>query len=212
MTTMSDALKRIQSDLDTMVRHATEYGIHKQRLVEEGTAIDVERRRYEARIGVRTSHIATIVRPENTRWMMDRMRERIADKVVVEIGAGLGVLAVEMAKTARRVFAIDSDPEFSASFAASLYQSRPPTLTYIFDSAENVIASGLHHAMRADLAVVVTGSNEGGLRALAEKFVRGPGDVIMPWQDYNGGVACCDYRGHVAPCDEPTMKGAPWLR
>ena len=171
--------------------------------------VTFERRRYQERMGVKAAHICTIVRPENTRWMMAKMLPRIAGKVVVEIGAGLGILAVEMARHASRVFAIDSDPQFTASFADALYQKRPPTLTWIFDTAEGVIASGLASAMKADIAVVVTGSDEAGLCKLAQAFVASPSNVIMPWQDYNGGRAVCDYKGEVAPCEDESRKGNP---
>ncbi|MND07762.1 hypothetical protein D3C83_299780 [compost metagenome] len=41
-------------------------------------------------------------------------------------------------------------------------------------------------ALRVDVAIVVTGSDEVWLRQLAEKMAP---TVIMPWQDYNGGKA-----------------------
>jgi protein-L-isoaspartate O-methyltransferase len=168
--------------------------------------VGFERRRYQERVGVKAAHIATIVSDKNATWMMAKMLPRIAGKVVVEIGAGLGVLAVEMARHAFRVFAIDSDPQFTASFANALYLTRPPNLTWIFDTAEGVIESGLAAAMKADVAVVVTGSDEVGLCKLAQAFVREPSDVIMPWQDWNGGTAVCDYRGEVAPCEDESRK------
>ena len=175
----------------------------------EDEILTCERRRYQERIGVTAAHIATIVRPENTTWMMERMRSRIEGKVVVEIGAGLGILAVEMARVAKRVFAIDSDPEFTASFVMSLYQDRPSNLTFIFDTAQGVLASGIAAAIDADVAVVVTGSDDDGMRQLARAFVREPSDVIMPWQDWNGGRAIIDYKGEKAPSEEPPKE--PWI-
>jgi tRNA G46 methylase TrmB len=154
-----------------------------------------ERMRYQQRIGVTAAHICTIIAPENTRWLMKKLTPRIEGKVVVEIGAGLGVLSIEMAKVAKHVFAIDSDPEFTGAFVVKLYQERPANLTWIFDTAQGVIASGLADAMLADVAVIVTGSDERGLRLLAERFVRAASDIIMPWQDWNGNRAICDYRG-----------------
>lgn len=153
-----------------------------------------ERRSYYARCGVKAAHLATIVSPENCKWMMKKLRSRIVGKVVVEIGAGFGILAIEMAKAAKRVFAIEADPYFTAEFSRVLYKDRPINLTWIFDTAQGVLESGLGESMRADVAVVVTGSDEDGLRRLARRFVRTDHAVIMPWQDWNGGRAyidCC---------------------
>jgi SAM-dependent methyltransferase len=170
----------------------------KPRMFEEirrDSIVACERRLYQKRVGVVAAHICTIVSVENTRWLMKKLTPRIEGKVVVEIGAGLGVLSIEMAKVAKHVFAIDSDPEFTRAFVVKLYQERPANLTWIFDTAQGVIASGLADAMLADVAVIVTGSDERGLRLLAERFVRASSDIIMPWQDYNGNRAICDYRG-----------------
>jgi ribosomal protein L11 methylase PrmA len=193
-----------QEAVSTMLDHHTFYSRRQADIVA------FERRRYQERVGVKAAHICTIVTPENTTWMMAKMLPRIAGKVVVEIGAGLGILAVEMARHAARVFAIDSDPQFTASFANALYQKRPPTLTWIFDTAEGVLASGLAAAMKADIAVLVTGSDEVGLCKIAASFVASPSDVIMPWQDYNGGRAVCDYKGEVPPCEDESRKACPW--
>lgn len=164
--------------------------------------LSTERRRYQRRMGVKAAHITTMLDRENTRWMMRKLRRRIRGKTVVEIGAGLGVFAIEMAKVAQRVFAIESDPEFTREFVVACYQSKPANLTWIFDTAESVLASGLGLAMKADVAVVVTGSDEEALRSLAEQFVASPDAVVLPWQDWNGGKAMIDYKGRVAPCKD----------
>jgi hypothetical protein len=137
--------------------------------------------RYDAQHGVQSKHWLTILRPEDAAWIIGRLGERIVGKTVVEIGAGIGVLAIEMAKVAKRVFAIESDPKWGVVFARYMYREKPSNLTWILDRAENVV-----DLVHADIAVVVTGSDEVALRALAGRFAQ---DVAMPWQDWNGGRA-----------------------
>lgn len=164
---------------------------------------------FEKRSGIRTRHIATVAVPENATWMIQAMRHRLLGKVVVEIGAGLGVLAVEMAKLARRVIAIESDPQWTATFVEQLYLQKPRNLMWICDNAQHVLDSGIGAALRADIAVVVTGSDEVRLRALAERFVCSSLNVIMPWQDWREGRAIVDYRGAAIPKLERPLDG--WL-
>lgn len=178
------------------------------------------RKAFERREDIKTSHIATIVRPENTRWIVERLavkfngkgceqcdaagglRDRcpvcagrggikaLADMTIVEIGAGIGWLAVDLARVARRVFAIEADPLFSQAFGRKLYEEKSSNLTWIFGTATPEMATWIP---KADLVVIVTGSDDERLRKLGEHFAKMYGDVVMPWQDYNGGVAMIDY-------------------
>lgn len=144
----------------------------------EGAA---DRNAYDERAGVRSKHYLTILDPRDTDWIVARVRDRIAGRVVVEIGAGVGVLACEIARYARRVFAIEADLGWTWTFARHLYQIKPANLTFIADSADNLV-----DVLRADVAIVVTGSDEDNLRALAGRFAP---EVILPWQDWNDGRA-----------------------
>ena len=101
--------------------------------------------------------------------------------MVVEIGAGVGVLALELAKYAAHVYAIEADPVWSFAFARHLYSVKPPNLTWIMDRAENLV-----NVISGSVVIVVTGSDEEALRELAGQF--GP-EVIMPWQDWNENKA-----------------------
>jgi phosphoserine phosphatase len=81
------------------------------------------------------------------------------------------------------VFAIEADVRWSWQFAEKLYETKPRNLTWIFDRAENV-ADVLK--LHTDVAIVVTGSDDIWLREIAAKMAD---DVILPWQQYNGGKA-----------------------
>lgn len=134
---------------------------------------------YDDRYGIQSKHYLTMLSREDTDWIISRAREQIRGKVVVEIGAGVGVLACELAKHARKVFAIEADPGWNWAFLRHLYTAKPTNLTWIFDGAQNLV-----DVIRADVAIVVTGSDPDGLRELGSKFAP---EVILPWQDWSDG-------------------------
>ena len=100
----------------------------------------------------------------------------IEGKRVVEIGAGVGFLAIEMAKVAESVVAIEADPAWSWIFTKSLYRHKPANLTWVFGAAESVA-----EWVRADVAVVMTNSGIDAMRAVALQMAP---HVIMPLQDF----------------------------
>ena len=82
--------------------------------------------------------------------------------MVGEVGAGVGVLAVEMAATAKHVYAIEIDPAWTYAFMRHLYAAKPVNLTWIFGRAEDVA-----EWLRADVAIVVTRSGQTRMREVA---------------------------------------------
>lgn len=147
-----------------------------------------DQKAYDARMGVLSKHYLTQVAPADGQWILDRLRDRIAGKVVVELGAGIGMLAIALAGHAKHVFAIEADPMWSFVFCRYLYRTKPANLTYILDRAENLV-----DVIKGDVAIVVTGSDEDNLRQLAGRFAP---DVCLPWQDWNGGKAVAKTWGH----------------
>ena len=89
----------------------------------------------------------------------------IDGKRVIEIGAGVGFLAIEMARRAASVIAIEVDPAWSWIFTRSLYAHKPPNLTWIFGTAESVA-----DVIRADVAVVCTRSGHAAMEEVAAKM------------------------------------------
>jgi hypothetical protein len=138
-----------------------------------------DERAHDQRTGTRSKHYLTMLSREDTDWIVVHLRDRIRGKDVIEIGAGVGVLACELAKHARRVFAVEADPGWNWAFVRHLYRHKPNNLTWIFDNAQALV--GLLHV---DVAVVVTGSDSANLRTLGGQFAP---DVVLPWQDWNGG-------------------------
>jgi precorrin-6B methylase 2 len=100
------------------------------------------------------------------------LKPAIENKIVIEIGAGVGFLAMEMARYAKQVYAIEVDPAWSWIFTHSIYRHKPPNLTWIFGKAESMI--GILHG---DIAVIFTRSGEDTLYTIAEQLAD---EVIMP--------------------------------
>jgi hypothetical protein len=144
---------------------------------------------YDERMGLKSKKYLTMMRPSDAKWILDKVRDRITGKTVVEIGAGIGVLAVALAAHASRVYAIEADPMWSFVFSRYLYQAKPTNLTFILDRAENLV-----DVIKADVAICVTGSAEDQLRELCSRFAP---EVIMPWQDWNGGKAVVRHWGRL---------------
>lgn len=95
----------------------------------------------------------------------EALRERITGKTVIEIGAGVGLLAMEMANYAKRVYAIECDAAWSWVFTQFLYATKRPNLTWIFGAAETV-----SDVLRGDIAIVYTRSDSRGMKELALKM------------------------------------------
>lgn len=119
---------------------------------------------YHRRHGTESAVILTNYDDEHTALVAAHLRERIAGKVVVEIGAGIGLLACHLAMDARRVYAIEVDPAWSASFVWCLYQHKPANLTFIFGKAEEA------PPLCADVALFCTHSGRDSLYRAASRF------------------------------------------
>lgn len=131
--------------------------------------------RYHAEHGTPSLQILTQFDPRIAAETVRAIADEIRDKRVIEIGAGIGFLAIEMARIARSVFAIEVDPAWSWVFTHSLYKHKPPNLTWIFGTAESVA-----DWLNGDVAVVVTRS---GIEKMREIAYRMAPKVLMPELD-----------------------------
>lgn len=140
------------------------------------------------RLDIKTQRVSTVSQA-TAEWMSRAMADTVRGKRVVEIGSGKGFLAVELAKVASWVLAVEVDPLWSREFATTLYVSSRKNLIWALAPAESLLESGIARGFRPEVAVVVTGSDEERLRVLAERFVGAAGEIIMPWQMWNRGTA-----------------------
>src|SRR3990167_9054788 len=69
--------------------------------------------------------ILTVTDCADVEDLMARIANRIRGKRVVEIGAGVGLLALAMASIASSVVAIEVDPSWSWAFTQHLYRHKP---------------------------------------------------------------------------------------
>ena len=120
---------------------------------------------YHARHMTQSLGILTVCSAYEARKIVKPLRSRLLNKSVVEIGAGVGFLALEMARYAHTVFAIESDPGWSWIFTHHLYQHKPPHLTWIMGRAEEVAKF-----IRADVAVIATRSGHDAMNAVARRM------------------------------------------
>lgn len=128
--------------------------------------------RYHERHGTPSLLILTQHCPEIAVEAVRLLAPDIAGKVVIEIGAGVGFLSIEMAKLAKQVIAIEVDPAWSWVFTQSLYVHKPKNLTWIFGTAESVA-----DWIKGDVAIVFTKSGIKQMRKVAHKMAP---KVIMP--------------------------------
>lgn len=108
--------------------------------------------------------ILTVYDDEKASLIAGYLAPRIRGKVVVEIGAGIGLLACHLAAVARRVYAIEVDPTWTSCFVAALYRSKPRNLTFIFGSAEEA------PPLAADVALFCTHSGQAAMYRAASRF------------------------------------------
>lgn len=121
-------------------------------------------RGYHERHGTESALILTVYDDERAALVAEYLRPRIEGKVVVEVGAGIGLLACHLAQYALRLFAIEVDPAWTSSFLAVLYHKKPENLTFIFGRAEDA------PPINAEVALFCTHSGHESLRAAASRF------------------------------------------
>ena len=121
---------------------------------------------YHERHEVASALILTVWNEDQAKALLPpRFLAAIENKVVVEVGAGIGMLAFVMARFARRVYAIEVDPAWTWVFVTELYRRKPAHLTWIFGRAEEMVG-----IIKADVAVICTRSGEREMCAVGEQL------------------------------------------
>ena len=120
---------------------------------------------YHARHGTPSLLILTVCDKRTARREARKLRALISGKVVVEVGAGVGLLSIAMAEHAKHVFAVEVDPSWSWCFVDHLYKKKPANLTFIFGDARTLIGR-----LQADVAVVYTRSGQHTMKEIASRL------------------------------------------
>ncbi|OWK42092.1 hypothetical protein FRUB_04170 [Fimbriiglobus ruber] len=83
----------------------------------------------------------------------------------MEIGGGIGLLALHMGMYAERVYCIEANPIWSSSFIASLLVNKPKHVSYLFGSADEFAGQ-----IKGDVALFCTHSGLDSMKDAAAMF------------------------------------------
>ena len=83
----------------------------------------------------------------------------------MEIGGGIGLLALHMGLIAKRVYCIEANPMWSWTFASVLLKSKPKNVSFLFGAADEFVG-----AIGGDVAIYCTHSDVQGMRLIAAQF------------------------------------------
>ena len=120
---------------------------------------------YNARHGIASAPVLTITDNEMAQLVAESLAGRISGRTVVEIGGGLGLLALHMGRFAKRVYCIEANPMWATSFTVCLLAVKPKHVSYLFGAADEFVGQ-----ITADVAVFCTHSGVDGMAAAARLF------------------------------------------
>lgn len=127
---------------------------------------------YSERHGIQSAAILT-VHDDNTAMLVAlSLAPRIKGKTVIEIGGGIGLLAMHMGHIAKRVYCIEANPMWSWVFAGTLLKSKPSNVSFLFGAADEFM--GL---IKGDIAIFCTHSGVQSMSLVAAQFSRVVVDV-----------------------------------
>lgn len=86
--------------------------------------------RFAERHNIRAASNLTVTDFETAVLIAEQLAPRIEGKTVVEIGGGIGMLAVAMGVLAKRVYCIEANPLWSMTFAQFLLAKKPRNVSY----------------------------------------------------------------------------------
>jgi hypothetical protein len=120
---------------------------------------------YGQRHNVQSQAVLTIDTDERAYLMAEYLRPQIEGKVVVEIGGGIGLLAMYMGDIAKRVYCIEANPVWSSVFLACLIKSKPKNVSFLFGAADEFIGD-----IKGDVALFLTHSGVQSMKLVAANF------------------------------------------
>lgn len=120
---------------------------------------------YSRRHGINSAAVLTVYDDETASLIAERLAPRITGKTVIEIGGGIGLLALHMGLIAKQVYCIEANPLWSWVFATALVARKPKNVSFLFGTADQFWPQ-----IRGDVAVFCTHSDVAGMRSAASKF------------------------------------------
>lgn len=120
---------------------------------------------YSQRHGIKSAAILTMHDDETAGLCAQYLAPRIEGRIVVEIGGGIGLLAMHMAQYAKRVYCIEANPMWSWTFAALLLAKKPKNVSFLFGAADEFAGQ-----IRGDVALFCSHSGLADMRTVAARF------------------------------------------
>ena len=120
---------------------------------------------YSERHGIRSAAVLTIHDDETAHMAALHLADRIEGKTVVEIGGGIGLLALHMGQFAKRVYCIEANAAWSWTFACLLLKQKPKNVSFLFGAADEFVG-----AIKGDVALYCTHSDVKGMGLVAAQF------------------------------------------
>jgi hypothetical protein len=147
-----------QKDITIMMKDTLEEAYN----VMEGSEVSLE---YSMRHEIASQAVLTVTDDESAALIAHHLAPRIEGRTVVEIGGGIGLLALHMGFIAKRVFCIEANPIWSSAFIACLLANKPKSVSYLFGAADEF--AGM---VRGDVALFCTHSGIESMRRAASLF------------------------------------------
>lgn len=120
---------------------------------------------YSQRHGIDSAGVLTVTDDETAHLITSWLSPRLEGKIVIEIGAGIGLLALHVGLLAKRVYAIEANPFWTSTFLTVLLAQKPKHVSYLFGAADE-FAGQIH----GDVAIFCTHSGVESLHAAAAQF------------------------------------------
>lgn len=120
---------------------------------------------YARRHGICSQAVLTVTDDETAHAIACSLAPRIEGKTVIEIGGGIGLLAMHLGDIAKRVYCIEANPVWASSFIAAMIDHKPKNVSYLFGAADEF--AGL---IRGDVALFCTHSGVNSMKAAAGLF------------------------------------------
>lgn len=120
---------------------------------------------YSERHEVESQAVLTVFDDEQASLVALSIAPEIEGKTVVEIGGGIGLLALHMGFIAKQVYCIEVNPMWASCFIATLLRHKQKNVSYLFGSADEF--AGL---IKADVAIFCTHSGVDSMKVVASKF------------------------------------------
>lgn len=120
---------------------------------------------YSERHGINSAAVLTVLDDETAGLIADHLGPRVEGKTVIEIGGGIGLLALHLGHVAKRVYCIEANPMWSWVFAGTLLHQKPRNVSFLFGAADEFVG-----AIKGDIAIYCTHSDVRGMGLVAAQF------------------------------------------